>query len=87
MRKVSHASPAFCGNSAATVDRGAVGIRHPRPTFAMKFPEPLKSWETKKRPAMPILDGAAISAQLSEPNHNSVMKPEVTALCPICNFP
>jgi hypothetical protein len=85
--RYSHASPAFLRENRRRLLTGAIGIRHPHPSFAMKFPEPLKSRETKKRLMMPVLDDATISAQLSEPNHNSVMKPEVTALCPICNFP
>jgi hypothetical protein len=87
MRKIF---PCFAGVFAG-IPPEAIDRRHWHPASTPKLrdeiPGTIEISGNKKRPMMPVLDDATISAQLSEPNHNSVMKPEVTALCPICNFP
>ncbi|MGD0848278.1 hypothetical protein [Bradyrhizobium sp.] len=85
-RKIFRCFASIFRKTPGPLTAAAIGIQHPRPTFD-GIPQLLKSWETKKHMAIPTLDGAAIFAQLAEPNHNSVMEPEVAGLCPICNFP
>jgi hypothetical protein len=76
MRKIFRCFTGIFREMPGPLIAAAIGIQHPRPPFD-GIPEPLKawkttkqSWETKKRMAIPTLDGAAIFAQLAEPNHN-----------------